>query len=211
MTEENEAPSQPVSPSGEIETREAGCICIEAHPGSADRAGLWEMVPECPVHGASDHDCAPFTTAPVSSGGQADGVGEGCPTCSGPFRETVGMVCQTCGTDYAPADPGIPLGTVRRASQAFLMAQSDYLGQDLAFMDAPMRAALAAARPVLSREALARAWWIQEAVDGGSDRAWAEAAWDDMGGSEPTDERAEYEIRADAVLGVLTAGGEQDG
>ena len=24
-----------------------------------------------------------------------------CPTCSGPVRETVGMVCQTCGTDYA--------------------------------------------------------------------------------------------------------------
>lgn len=23
-----------------------------------------------------------------------------CPTCSGPQRETVGMVCQTCGTDY---------------------------------------------------------------------------------------------------------------
>ncbi len=23
-----------------------------------------------------------------------------CPTCSGPIRETVGMVCQTCGTDY---------------------------------------------------------------------------------------------------------------
>lgn len=25
---------------------------------------------------------------------------EPCPTCSGPSRETVGMVCQTCGTDY---------------------------------------------------------------------------------------------------------------
>lgn len=24
-----------------------------------------------------------------------------CPTCSGPIRETVGMVCQACGTDYA--------------------------------------------------------------------------------------------------------------
>lgn len=24
----------------------------------------------------------------------------GCPTCSGPSRETVDMVCQTCGTDY---------------------------------------------------------------------------------------------------------------
>jgi hypothetical protein len=27
----------------------------------------------------------------------------GCPTCqTGPSRETVDMVCQTCGTDYAP-------------------------------------------------------------------------------------------------------------
>lgn len=25
-----------------------------------------------------------------------------CPTCSPPVRRTVGMVCQTCGTDYAP-------------------------------------------------------------------------------------------------------------
>lgn len=34
----------------------------------------------------------------------ADGPWEpaSCPTCSGPIRETVGMVCQTCGTDYAP-------------------------------------------------------------------------------------------------------------
>jgi DNA-binding CsgD family transcriptional regulator len=24
-----------------------------------------------------------------------------CPTCTGPLRETVGMICQTCGTDYS--------------------------------------------------------------------------------------------------------------
>jgi hypothetical protein len=29
---------------------------------------------------------------------------EPCPTCSGPIRETVGMVCQTCGRDYAAND-----------------------------------------------------------------------------------------------------------
>lgn len=29
-----------------------------------------------------------------------------CPTCSGPSRETVGMVCQTCGTDYGPSEDG---------------------------------------------------------------------------------------------------------
>jgi hypothetical protein len=28
-----------------------------------------------------------------------------CPTCSGPVRETVGMVCQTCGTDYSTSPP----------------------------------------------------------------------------------------------------------
>lgn len=27
-----------------------------------------------------------------------------CPTCSGPIRETVGLVCQTCGTDYGAGD-----------------------------------------------------------------------------------------------------------
>jgi hypothetical protein len=35
-----------------------------------------------------------------------------CPTCSGPVRETVGMICQTCGTDYAtPASAGEPKAT----------------------------------------------------------------------------------------------------
>lgn len=28
-----------------------------------------------------------------------------CPTCTGPVRETVGMVCQTCGTDYSRPEP----------------------------------------------------------------------------------------------------------
>lgn len=42
-----------------------------------------------------------------------------CPTCQlGPGRQTVGMVCQTCGTDYAPAahqevtDGGLDSGAV---------------------------------------------------------------------------------------------------
>lgn len=39
---------------------------------------------------------------------------EPCPTCSGPTRRTVGMVCQTCGTDYgvAPDDESMPLPVV---------------------------------------------------------------------------------------------------
>lgn len=28
-----------------------------------------------------------------------------CPTCSWPSRETVGMVCQSCGTDYGTPEP----------------------------------------------------------------------------------------------------------
>ena len=28
-----------------------------------------------------------------------------CPTCQGPSRETVGMVCQTCRTDYGVSRP----------------------------------------------------------------------------------------------------------
>jgi hypothetical protein len=31
-----------------------------------------------------------------------------CPTCSWPSRETVGMVCQTCGTDYSTDPPTRP-------------------------------------------------------------------------------------------------------
>lgn len=31
---------------------------------------------------------------------------QGCPTCSGSVRETVGMVCQTCGTDYGRSGGG---------------------------------------------------------------------------------------------------------
>jgi hypothetical protein len=35
------------------------------------------------------------------------GPGAGCPTCSGPLRSTVGMVCQTCGTDYGRPTPPV--------------------------------------------------------------------------------------------------------
>jgi hypothetical protein len=56
----------------------------------------------------------------------------------------------------------------------------------------------------VTAEALARAWWIQEAVDGGSRPGSAEQTWDDMGGSEPTAERARYVLRAEEVLHALT-------
>lgn len=32
-------------------------------------------------------------------------VTSGCPTCMGRSRETVGLVCQTCGTDYGEVSP----------------------------------------------------------------------------------------------------------
>lgn len=44
--------------------------------------------------------------------------------------------------------------------------------------------------------AAAREIWLS----GTKDRAWAEAAWDDMGGSEPCEERALVEIAAERVL-----------
>lgn len=37
-----------------------------------------------------------------------------CPTCTGPSRETKGMVCQTCGTEYGPLAPGLDLAALRR-------------------------------------------------------------------------------------------------
>lgn len=37
----------------------------------------------------------------------------GCPTCEGPSRETVGMVCQTCGTDYGAGYVWRPEGTLQ--------------------------------------------------------------------------------------------------
>ncbi|XKH58314.1 hypothetical protein LG293_16955 (plasmid) [Citricoccus nitrophenolicus] len=42
---------------------------------------------------------------------------------------------------------------------------------------------------------VAQAIWIQGAVDEGSTRQWAEEAWEDMGGSEPADERALLEVK----------------
>lgn len=43
---------------------------------------------------------------PSEAPGGGAGLAEGCPTCSPPRRETVGMVCRTCGTDYAPEGAG---------------------------------------------------------------------------------------------------------
>jgi hypothetical protein len=52
----------------------------------------------------------------------------------------------------------------------------------------------------LSREALAKALWVARAVDETTSREWAERAWDDMGGSEPSEERVEHELLADALI-----------
>lgn len=45
----------------------------------------------------------------VYTGYRVSGRNE-CPTCSGPVRETVGMVCQTCGTDYGKEPCGEECG-----------------------------------------------------------------------------------------------------
>ena len=51
-------------------------------------------------------------------------------------------------------------------------------------------------------ETAARARWISEVLDprSGATREWCERAWDDMGGSEPSDERADEEIYMRAAL-----------
>ena len=49
-------------------------------------------------------------------------------------------------------------------------------------------------------EAGARRVWIERAAMEWSDQDWAESAWDDMGGSEPSIERAGVELQFRAAL-----------
>lgn len=51
------------------------------------------------------------------------------------------------------------------------------------------------------RAEIARTLWDHDNAE--MAEGWRDMAWDDMGGSEPSGERAEYEIRADAVMAVL--------
>ena len=55
----------------------------------------------------------------------------------------------------------------------------------------------------------ARRFWIERAVMEWSDRGWAESAWDDMGGSEPSIERIgtklQFHDALTAALSHLTA------
>lgn len=50
-----------------------------------------------------------------------------CPTCSGPSRETVGLVCQTCGTDYGRANTGRE-ESAKLVSDALDPILADYIG-----------------------------------------------------------------------------------
>lgn len=74
-----------------------------------------------------------------------------CPTCSGSRRETVGMVCQTCGTDYveverlrALCDDDLRRHRVGRAAVGALTAEVDRLREELATADALTRTVIAA-------------------------------------------------------------------
>ena len=51
-------------------------------------------------------------------------------------------------------------------------------------------------------EAGARRFWIERAVMEWSDRDWAESAWDDMGGSEPSIERIGTKLQFHDALTV---------
>ena len=59
------------------------------------------------------HDATPALVAPP------------CPTCSGPVRETVGMVCQTCGTDYSLPEVGASLDVAELPTLDALVDQLD--------------------------------------------------------------------------------------
>lgn len=67
-------------------------------------------------------------------------MSEPCPTCSGPVRVTVGMVCQTCGTDYAPESIADRLRRAarvmrERAEASWHPAVADWLDAEAAGID----------------------------------------------------------------------------
>lgn len=53
------------------------------------------------------------------------------------------------------------------------------------------------------KERIARDLWDHDNLH--MSAAWRDMAWDDMGGSEPTDERIAYILRAAAVLPIVAA------
>ena len=53
------------------------------------------------------------------------------------------------------------------------------------------------------QERIARAVWDHDNAH--MSRQWRDMAWDDMGGSEPSDERIAYLLRAVAVLPIIAA------
>lgn len=81
-------------------------IVIHLPAGSAtctlywvDLLAGWEVVRLC--RGVREKRALPAHAIFSPIGGPA-AVAKPCPTCTGSSRETVGMVCQTCGTDYGP-------------------------------------------------------------------------------------------------------------
>lgn len=51
-------------------------------------------------------------------------------------------------------------------------------------------------------EQIARTLWDHDVAEGTTPE-WREMAWNDMGGSEKSEERVDYELRAESVLAVL--------
>lgn len=92
------------------------CCASHHYEGCCD--GTPGCCPDCPINPWRDVDgqptrdfreaCGTGGSTPNPTEATATNANERtpCPTCSGPIRETVGMVCQTCGTDYSlPAGP----------------------------------------------------------------------------------------------------------
>jgi hypothetical protein len=51
-------------------------------------------------------------------------------------------------------------------------------------------------------EEVSKAVWVRSVVEDGSTEDWAQDAWEDMGGSEPAQERAELEVDVGNLLRV---------
>jgi hypothetical protein len=51
-------------------------------------------------------------------------------------------------------------------------------------------------------EEVSKAVWVRSVVEDGSTEDWAQDAWEDMGGSEPAQERAELEVAVANLLRV---------
>lgn len=105
-----------------------------------------------------------------------------CLTCSGPSRETVGLVCQTCGTDYGTPD------YTPTTDQIIALRRCHLSGRSTGLTLAQVRDVLAAVGPLIWNDAYEDARKsadvaITMAYDQGQRDALTEAANDYLAGN----------------------------